>query len=331
MKLSFTKLLPVLILLIITNTAGAQNTTIRTSPPTVFAPGVISRAPHEAAPAFTSDSRTVYFQISTPMASTILISNRKDDQWSIPKIASFSGKWNDMEPAMSPDGSYLIFSSSRPIKPGGHSIDGFFNGKRQPGQGGNLWRVNRKENGWGKPRLLPTIINSGTYVFGHSIARDGSLYFMRSDTASGHFRLYRAQWKNGHYQAPVPLPFSTGKNTDVDPAVDPDEHFMIFGSGRKPAKGMDLFIVFHSGNGWGKPIHMGTMVNSPGSDAEPRLSPDGKTLYYSSERLITSHLPRTHKQAAQDIKATSLWNNGQYNIWKIDLSPWLRTNEIVKQ
>lgn len=313
-------------LLLITHLAVAQNNVaVKKDTPTVFAPGVISRAPHEASPAFTPDGQTVYFQRSNPSVSTILVSHREDGHWSTPKIVSFSGKWNDMEPAMSPDGSYLIFSSSRPIDQGNKPIDGFFNGKHQPGQGGNLWRVDRQGNGWGKPHRLPSVINTGTSVFGHAITRDGSLYFMRPDTTTNHFRLYRAQWKDGHYLTPVPLPFSTGENTDVDPAVDPDEHFLIFASSRKPAKGMDLFIVFHNENGWGKPIHMGQVINSPGSDAEPRLSPDGKTLYYSSERFVPSHLPRTHQQAVKDVKAASVWNNGQYNIWKVDLRPWLLT------
>lgn len=303
--------------------ATTSSPAIFADPPTVFAPGIISRASHEAAPAFTPDGRTVYFQRSTPSESTILVSHHVNGHWSKPVIASFSGKWSDMEPAMAPDGSYLIFSSSRPITPGGAPIDGFFNGKRHPGQGGNLWRVDRHGNGWGKPYRLPAIINSGTSVFAPSIAGDGSLYFIHPDKSTGHFRLYRSQWRNGHYLPPKPLPFSTGATTDVDPAVDPEERFLVFGSGRKPAASIDLFIVFRGKNGWGKPVHMGTIVNSPGSDAEPRLSPDEQTLYFSSERLVPSHFPRTRQQAERDNAAASVWNNGQYNIWKTPLAPWV--------
>lgn len=323
MLLNVARLFLLLSPFIVTPIAEAQNAAFNVSPPTVFAPGVISRAAHEACPAFTPDNQTVYFQRSNTSGSTILVSHRDGNQWTTPEIASFSGKWSDLEPALSPDGSYLIFSSSRPITSDGKPIDGFFNGESHPGHGGNLWRVDRKGNSWGVPYRLPDIINSGTSVFGHSIANNGNLYFMRLDTASRHFRLYRAQWKKGRYQTPEALPFSTGEETDVDPVVDSQERFLIFGSGRKPAQGMDLFIVFHTRNDWGKPMHMGTVINTPGSDAEPRLSPDGKTLYYSSERLIPSHFPRTHQQAIEDNEAAAGWNNGQYNIWEIDLRPWL--------
>lgn len=294
--------------------------------PTVFEPGIISCAPHEAAPAFTPDGRTVFFQRGNPSEATILVSHREGGHWSQPTIAPFSGRWNDMEPAMAPDGSYLIFVSSRPIVPGGKSIDGVFNGKRHPGRGGNLWRVDRTATGWSKPYRLPETVNSSTTTFSPSIARDGSLYFMHPDKTTGRFRLYRAQWRDGRYLAPVPLPFSTGASTDVDPAVDPDERFLVFGSSRKPAADMDLFIVFRGKHGWGTPVHMGTVVNAPGSDAEPRLSPDGKTLYFSSERLVPSRFPRTRRQAERDNAAASVWNNGQYNIWRVSLAPWLDAN-----
>ncbi|HET7587439.1 MAG TPA: hypothetical protein VFL45_05080 [Gammaproteobacteria bacterium] len=125
-------------------------------------------------------------------------------------------------------------------------MDGFFNGKRAAGHGGNLWRVDRQGNSWSNPRRLPALINSSTSVFSPSIARDGSLYFMRPDETTGRFRLYVAQWQDDHYLLPAPLPFSTGARMDVDPAVDPDKRFLIFGSSRVPAAAIDLFIVFRT-------------------------------------------------------------------------------------
>src|SRR5690242_3108722 len=87
--------------------------------PEIFAPGVISGAGHGAAPAFTPDGKSVYFQRSTPAGSVILVSHWARGKWSAPEIAPFSGEWNDIEPAMAPDGSFLVFISSRPITPGG--------------------------------------------------------------------------------------------------------------------------------------------------------------------------------------------------------------------
>ena len=85
---------------------------------------------------------------------------------------------------------------------------------------------------------------------------------------------------------------------------------------------MDLFIVFRRNGNWETPIHLGNTINSPTSDAEARLSPDGRTLYFSSERIAFVKQPLSpteRKQAVQDME----WNNGLYNIWQVSLAPWL--------
>ncbi|WP_243395603.1 TolB family protein [Sphingomonas oleivorans] len=212
---------------------------------------------------------------------------------------------------MAPDGSHLIFVSNRPIVKGGALLDGHFNNRDFPAQGGALWRVDRTIGGWSEPQRLPDSINTPQGAsFAPAIAADGSLYFMRSDPQSGRFRLYRSSWSASGYGAPEPLSFSTGASTDVDPAVAPDQSFLVFGSGparAAVARGMDLFIVFRRADGgWGRPVHLGERVNAPGSDAEARLSPDHRTLFFSSERK-TAHHP------------DAPWNNGLYNIWSMSL------------
>ncbi|WP_431216112.1 TolB family protein [Puia sp. P3] len=91
----------------------------QSSRPEIFAPGVISGPLHEAAPAFTPDGKTVYYHCAGgAVQGTILVSHLVKGGWSRPVIAPWSGEWSDIEPAMSPDGSYLIFSSNRPAMAG---------------------------------------------------------------------------------------------------------------------------------------------------------------------------------------------------------------------
>jgi hypothetical protein len=69
-------------------------------------------------------------------------------------------------------------------------------------------------------------------------------------------------------------------------------------------------------------------VNSPTSDAEARFSPDGKTLYFSSERRVKVEQPLSDKSSLE-VAASLAWNNGLYNIWRVSLKPWLEGRSSV--
>ncbi len=294
--------------------------------PEIFAPGVVSGPAHDSAPAFSPDGRELYFTRSSSSVSTILVSRRLAQGWSEPEIAPFSGEWLEMEPAFSPDGRFLVYASNRPDEDGGAPIDGFFNGVARPGKGARLWRVDRVPTGWSRPRLLPPEINDGHAIYAPSVARDGSLYFMKPG-AEGRFQLFRAQAEAPGFKPAERLSVNEAGAASVDPAVAPDESFVVFSSNRKPAHGMNLFIAFRSGTGWGCALALGESVSSSGSDAEARLSPDAKTLYFASDRTVGIAFPATKQQTAIALRRMHDWDNGNYNIWRVDLRPWLQRAE----
>jgi Tol biopolymer transport system component len=291
--------------------------------PQVFAPGVISSPAHDSAPAFAPDNRNVVFGRSSPAASFILMAHRAPVGWSEPVIAPFSGQWLDMEPAMSPDGTYLIFASNRPAIPGGAPVDGE-KGESERGKGSNLWRVDRTPSGWGQPVRLPDSINVSGSTYAPSVAGDGTLYFMRPNPTTHRFQLYEAPRSTEGYGPATPLSFSDGSDTDVDPAIARDKSFLVFGSGRHQKKDIDLFIAFRTESGWSQPLYLGDQINGPSSDAEPRLSPDNHTLYFSSDRLAPVTAPIAPGRAAEVLREMTSWNNGLYNIWSVSLMPILR-------
>ncbi|HVU96318.1 MAG TPA: hypothetical protein VHE34_13900 [Puia sp.] len=293
--------------------------------PELLGPGTISGPVADAAPAFSPDGKTVYFHRSgVAMTGTILVSRLRAGVWSKPEVAAFSGQWQDIEPAMSPDGRYMIFSSNRPVVPGGKVLDGMWNSQRYPGGGGNLWRVDRIGEGWSDPRRLPDLINSDSSIFSPAVTANGSLYFMKPVRDTGHFHLFRSEYRSGAYQAPVAVPFSAADTvSDVDGAVAADESFIVFSSKRPPAKMMELFIVFRKGGIWGEPKPLGAEVNRGSSSIESRLSPDGKRVYFSS-----SWAPKRESfgEAGSGRRALERieWETGSLNIWSVPLAAWTK-------
>ena len=286
--------------------------------PVIFAPGVISGGSSELSPTFTPDCRTMWFTVGNSANNVIVTSHVVNGKWTPPTVAEFSGYWRDLEATMAPDGSYLIFASSRPTTEGGAPPDGNWGGAVQPGRGGNLWRVDRRGAGWSKPVRLPESINASTSVFSPSIAANGSLYFMKASPETGRFQLYRSQMTNGQYEPPVRLPFSDEQYSNVDPTVAPDESFLVYSSNRPPTadKDLDLFIVHRQNGTWDTPVSLGPRVNSPSSEIEARLSPDGRTLFFGSNRVVA-----TPPGSPVPVDRMRTWNNGLMHIWHVDLNP----------
>lgn len=294
--------------------------------PSVFAPGTISGPANDEAPAFTPDGKTVYFFRNNGVDYDILVSHRQGGHWSKPVIAPFSGKWRDLEPAMAPDGSYMIFASSRPVTTASKkALNGSWSGGTYPGKGGNLWRVNWTGSHWSKPIRLPNTVNRSNAVFSPSIAADGTLYFMEAAGIGNHFHLFYSHPKDGVYQKPKPLPFTAGKYGGVDPAVAPDQSFLVFSSARPPAPPQKqyIFIVFRKDGEWGIPIPLPKIVNRLGNPVELRLGSDGHTLYFSSNHVVPTAYPKDTSSAEESLKNMQIWNNGSENIWRIDLAPYL--------
>jgi hypothetical protein len=281
--------------------------------PTVFAPGVISGPADDADPAFSADGHTVVFARN----GTLMISTQQDGTWSMPVIAPFSGQWMDQQPTMSPDGRFLVFVSNRPVRAGDAK-----------GPAGHLWRVDRHGDGWGQPVHLAPTVNRTMSTWAPSVAGDGSLYFIERSDPHAPFRLRRAQYRDGGYLASTPVDFGDPTTQDVDPAVAPDESFIVFGSMHPgPDAHERLYIALRDGTGWRKPVDLGATVNADGSTDtnEARLGPDHRTLYFTTDRTNPPHYPRTAAQAQADQARAAAWDNGRQNIWSVSLDAWLRT------
>jgi len=303
---------------------GVCSSVAQQNSPKLLAPGVISGAADDLSPAFSPDGKTVFFTRGNASGSMIMVSSFVNGQWTTPQIAPFSGKWRDLEPAMAPDGSFLVFASNRPSTEAGPALDGKYDGKTVPGGGGNLWRVIRGAKGWSDPERLPDTINADTGTFSPSITSDGSIYFMRPDDHVGAFHLYRSQLHADNYQQAVRLGLGDDTTEDVDPAVAPDESYMVYSSNHpKSGEPKRLCIALQQKTGWSTPIDLGDEVNEKGSNIEARLSPDSRTLYFSTNTVPPVSYPRSPQQAQRALEEMQVWANGRENIWYVSLTPWL--------
>lgn len=236
-------------------------------------------------PAFMPDGNTVFFDRSDGPRKTIMVSHRINGHWLPPQTASFSGRWYDQNPLVAPDGSFLLFNSDRPVTSGGKPLVQKYFAGGQEGPGSNIWRVDRKGDHWGDPAWLGPTINSDVFIDFSSLASDGTLYFMLWDATQKSMHVWKSRYKDGSYLAPEFVTLGDPAETIHDPAVAPDQSFIVFDSGRVKGGLGRLCIAFREGDHWGKPIDLGNSLNNElpwGS----HLDPDGRTIYFTGKSGI---------------------------------------------
>jgi hypothetical protein len=249
----------------------------------LFGAGTFSTGDYELPPTFTKDGRTAYFTVSTPQYGRIrwiLETRRRGTGWTEPVVASFSGRYDDADPWLSPNGEQLFFLSKRPIAPGS-----------PPKRDLDIWVMTRRPNGgWSEPRHLGPKVNGPGDEHYVTATTDGALFIaaVRSDSR-GQGDLYRVPFVNGEHGDPVNLgrTLNLPETHETTPYVSPDGRYMIFGSrGRPDSHGdLDLYITVRDSAGeWSAPRNLGPGVNSRAGELCPLVSPDGRYLYFTSLR-----------------------------------------------
>jgi hypothetical protein len=306
----------------------AARAAVAPAQPELFAEGVISTPDDEIGITFTPDGKTVYFgkqsrTTTTTPISVICVSHFGQGRWSTPEIAPFSGFWHDLFPAVSADGGQLFFTSDRPIQ-----------GRPKSGDPDDpdlhLWVVDRIASGWGPPRPLgPPIESPGAHEQAASLAADGTLYFSSDRPGgTGRYRLYRARPAGGRFAPPEALAELNGPGWESQPAVSPDQSLLVFASAGRPDAPTgggarypraDLYVSARTAAGWSPPRNLGPPINSSADEGGPSFSPDGRTLYFTSERGFIS-VPMPHPLTARELAAgLASTLNGAGNIYRVDI------------
>jgi tetratricopeptide (TPR) repeat protein len=245
----------------------------------IFAPGIVSTDAYEhSAPAFSPDGNTVLWTvIEQGKPSYLLEMKQQNDVWTKPAKPSFTDSTAYyIYPAFSIYGRKLYFCSRRKLP------DGYPNNV-----GIRMWEVEKKENGWGTPVPFDTLVSSGN-SYAHSMASNGTIYFSVGSRGGTNWNIWYSKKTGDQYQKPEVLPYSiNGIAYEDGPFISPDGSYLIYESERPEGieGSLDLYICFRQEDDtWSFPINMGETVNSKFSERFARVSPDGKYLFFGSNR-----------------------------------------------
>ncbi len=283
--------------------------------PQIFSPNIISTHLNERDYTQSSSGNTVLYSLVLPAKNLSVIMYQFFDGlfWSEPEVCRFSGQYNDLEPAFSPDGSKLFFVSKRPV-------DNTFDEKDY-----DIWYIDVKNNGWSNPINVGSPVNTESDEYFPTVSENGNLYFTASyEDSFGKEDIYISRFEDGNYTTPINLGDSI--NTDLyefNSFISPDESYLIFSSfGRDDdLGGGDLYIAFRNEDGsWSKARNMGKQINSNKIDYCPFVSQDEKYFFFTSQRESYLFTNRKQKQYSEIVQLSNSIENGLGNIYWVEFN-----------
>ena len=184
---------------------------------------------------------------------------------------------HDAAPSLTADGLSLFFNSRRP---GGHG-------------NWDLWVTTRptKEDEWGVPENLGSIVNTESVEVSPSISADGLALFFDSDRPGGYGNsdlwVTSRTTTNEPWEEPVNLgPVINSPDKEFAPAISTDGSTLYFCSNSSGGEiGWELLVTTRAaaGNNWSIPYSPGSIAGNPAvfnSLCNPNISADDLTLFF---------------------------------------------------
>lgn len=217
---------------------------------------------------------------SQSFEENIMTVTRQGQQWGSPQPLKIGSGFMAGTAGLSADGQQMII---------------YLN---QGGQGGGLYMMWRKGDGWGSPQELVGDINSRYQESTASITPDGRTIYFASNRPGGFggMDIYKSNIQdNGTWGRAENLGKEVNTTADEDaPFIHPDGRTLFFTSnGSESIGGKDVFRTYLVSGKWNTPQNMGYPINTVANDNYFTLTADGSRAYFSSDR--------PGGQGAQDI------------------------------
>ncbi len=240
---------------------------------------MVNTAYNEYLPSVTADQQAMYFTTRRPgttggkMADDgqfyedIYICRNNGGTWAGPKqlAAPINTKDNDACTAISSNGQTMfIYRGS---------------------DGGDIFISELHGDVWGKPE--PFVYNTKALETSAFMSFDEKKLYFVSDRSGNKDIYYCLKNPNGSWGHPIRCSSSVNTPSDEEsPFLSSDGRALYFSSkGHSSMGGYDIFMVGVNTTGsFGSPGNLGYPINTSADDLYFRISPDGKTGYFSSEK-----------------------------------------------
>jgi len=250
--------------------------------PEIFAPGIISKPDSRDLMHGFFDRGKLFILYRYPIdfkedwtKQPLILMKQVKGKWMKPYESRLTGKpWFYNLESIS-ENDKIVFAWTRNLDGSGPSRELY------------LWSCIKTKEGWTEPVRFKAPINTG-FESWPSLSKDRTIYFFSQRPGGmGGFDIYFSRSEMGEYKEVQNLGCAVNTEyTEEDPFISPDESFLLFDSDRPGGYGgYDLYITWKGKEGvWTKPANLGATINSKYAESRAYVSPDGKYLFFTSNR-----------------------------------------------
>jgi Tol biopolymer transport system component len=284
--------------------------------PEIFAPGIVSTEMHEhSVPSFSPDGNQILwssqFRDDGGFPTKVIGSNNKNGIWTEPDFFGAIPFENSSSAFFAPDGKRIYFTSTSEGSDKEKSFGRY-----------DIWYIENSKNGWTSPKNLGLPVNSPNLETYATLTNDMTLYFMGEiDPEKYLYGIYRSEFTDGKYQTPELLPENINTEyLDWTPFIAPDESYLLFSSDRPNSYGNgDLYISYKNpDNTWTDPVNLGPTINDDSQERFPYVSPDGKYLFYVSNKFGKELTSDSSHSLKDYMEIMNKHGNGFNDIYWVD-------------
>ena len=199
---------------------------------------------------------------------------RDDDEIEMRDIPSINTTYEEYSPIITKDGKTLHFAAED-LPDGKGGYDAYF--------------VNKLPDGtWGEPQPFE-VFNSSTHEGLLAINGDEDVIIMFGNYPGsfGGGDIFYSIFDGDSWSFPCNVGATINTdNWEAQANLSQDGRFLFFVSDRNGGQGpdgsTDIYMTEITNEGWTKPVNLGPVINSKGSEYTPFLAADNKTLYFAS-------------------------------------------------
>ncbi|HET9055179.1 MAG TPA: OmpA family protein [Cyclobacteriaceae bacterium] len=188
--------------------------------------------------------------------------------------------YDEQSPVLSPDGKLLFFTvCNHPLNIGG---------KRDPG---DIWFSEWKDGHWTAPQQAGALLNDRAYNAVAGFSADGSQVFLLNHygpagTVAATQGISVSKKVGGGWSRPenISIPYFQNKSSLQSGYISADGSAFVYAAETYGTKGVeDIYVSLKNPDGkWQQSINLGSQINTKMQELSPSLSPDTRTLYFST-------------------------------------------------